>query len=192
MLTIRNLTPNLLSLSRIPASAVFLWFYSDTEVVGFWLAIAVAVFALATDFADGYLARRWNVTSETGYFLDGLGDKCFTVSICFVVARLNPDLSLLMWALVTRELVLYALRSIDRDRLNNLTKLRHLSLWQAGFIRLFFLIFFVVSAANVYGYTLPNLFFRVLAIFGYASAVFGWATVFFISKGLIRQSTEKQ
>jgi len=188
--TVRDQIPNALSISRIPASGLFLWLFSDTEIFGFWLALTVAITALATDIGDGYLARKWNITSESGYFLDGMGDKCFTVAICLVVARTFPSLGLLAWALITRELILYALRAVDQNKQENLKKLRSISLCQAGSIRAFFLIFFCISAANVHGFTFSQAAYWILILAGTISALFGWASIFFVGKSLITRSID--
>lgn len=85
--TLRRQVPNLLSISRIPASALFVLFFSASNPFGFWVAVLLAVAALITDFADGYIARKWGLVSKAGYILDGLGDKCFTIAFCLVITR---------------------------------------------------------------------------------------------------------
>ena len=71
----REWTPNVLSVSRVPSALAFLVVYSNESLWRYETAILLALFALLTDVLDGWLSRRWNVTSELGYFLDGLGDK---------------------------------------------------------------------------------------------------------------------
>lgn len=41
--------------------------------------------AILSDLIDGYLARKWNVTSQYGRFADALGDKLFALSSLVVI-----------------------------------------------------------------------------------------------------------
>ena len=74
---------------------------------------AVIVFALAavTDWFDGRLARRWNVTSKLGGFLDTTADKLLvTAALVALVAvgRASPWVTIII---IGRELVLLGLRA---------------------------------------------------------------------------------
>jgi CDP-diacylglycerol---glycerol-3-phosphate 3-phosphatidyltransferase len=76
------------------------------------LAAALFCVAAATDYVDGALARRWNVTSKLGSFLDTTADKLLVsgVLIALVAAeRVSPWIVALI---VGRELVLMALRGV--------------------------------------------------------------------------------
>lgn len=97
---IRRSLPNVFSLSRIPASLVFLLVFSTSNLTLFWVSMAIIAYVVLSDFLDGFLARRWGLVSEQGYYLDGLGDKSFTVAACLVVARYGPELTWLMWGLL--------------------------------------------------------------------------------------------
>lgn len=66
--------PNLLSLSRI-ACAPIVGYAVVNDQVG--LASALIVASAATDWADGWIARRWRQESVLGSWLDPLGDKLF-------------------------------------------------------------------------------------------------------------------
>ncbi len=78
---------------------------SDTE------ATIVFLVAAATDWFDGYLARRWEVTTRLGSFLDTTADKLL-VSVALIallaVGRVSPWVVALI---VSRELVLLGLRA---------------------------------------------------------------------------------
>jgi CDP-diacylglycerol--glycerol-3-phosphate 3-phosphatidyltransferase len=74
---------------------------------------AAALFCLAsiTDYLDGYLARRWRVTSTYGVFSDLMADKLLVAStlIALVSIRLAPAWMVII--IVGRELVISGLRS---------------------------------------------------------------------------------
>jgi CDP-diacylglycerol---glycerol-3-phosphate 3-phosphatidyltransferase len=75
-------------------------------------AAALFCVAAATDYVDGALARRWNVTSKLGSFLDTTADKLLVsgVLIALVAAeRVSPWIVALI---VGRELVLMGLRGV--------------------------------------------------------------------------------
>lgn len=76
-------------------------------------AVAAAVFVAGalTDLLDGYLARRWNVSTRTGQWLDPLADKAFVAAPVVTLAALG-DFPL--WAavvLIAREVVIAGLRA---------------------------------------------------------------------------------
>ena len=69
---IRSFVPNILSFSRIPVSPfIFIAIKNDNLT----LVIGLALWAMLSDYLDGFLARRWQVMSEAGKILDPLGDK---------------------------------------------------------------------------------------------------------------------
>jgi cardiolipin synthase len=65
--------PNLLSISRLLGLPLFLWSLSTPGYN--WLAAMLVVYAIVSDLADGFLARRLNQTSAWGRILDPLADK---------------------------------------------------------------------------------------------------------------------
>ncbi|MFL6845776.1 MAG: CDP-alcohol phosphatidyltransferase family protein, partial [Allosphingosinicella sp.] len=99
--------PNTLSLSRIPLGMAFLLLYDSSDSTRYISAIAVAVIAFLTDVADGRLARRLGVNSDAGALIDGIGDKAFYVAVYLVIAAERAAESLLIWALIFREVALY-------------------------------------------------------------------------------------
>ena len=58
-----------------------------------WVAQALFVIASLTDFADGYIARKYNLITNFGKFMDPLADKILTVSgmICLIVLGRIPS-----------------------------------------------------------------------------------------------------
>lgn len=164
--------------------------FSVNDPVAFWWSIAIALVALLTDFADGHLARRWHIATETGYFLDGLGDKSFTVAIMITMATRYPSLGPLAWLLITREVALYALRSIDKKRKENLISLRKITLWQAGSIRLLFFMYFVVCFIDLYNININLYDVVMLSALGAFSATFGWTSVFALGRRIAKVEIE--
>jgi cardiolipin synthase len=70
--------PNLITLGRILLVPVVVWAISTGA-----MAIAFVLFVVAgvSDAVDGFLAKRFNMTSELGAYLDPLADKALIMSI---------------------------------------------------------------------------------------------------------------
>ena len=77
-----------------------------------WTAAAIVFVVVAsTDWFDGRLARRWNVSSRLGSFLDTTADKLLITGVLLAlvaVERASPWLSM---AIIGRELTLLGLRA---------------------------------------------------------------------------------
>jgi CDP-diacylglycerol--glycerol-3-phosphate 3-phosphatidyltransferase len=68
--------------------------------------------ALATDWLDGHLARRWNQTSAFGAFLDPVADKLIVCAVLVMLVYRDPHyyVALSATVIVGRELTVSALR----------------------------------------------------------------------------------
>lgn len=68
--------------------------------------------AAATDWLDGYLARRWQQTSLFGAFLDPVADKLIVVVALILILQSHPSTSMAISVIVivSRELMVSALR----------------------------------------------------------------------------------
>jgi CDP-diacylglycerol--glycerol-3-phosphate 3-phosphatidyltransferase/cardiolipin synthase len=76
------------------------------NITSMWIFIAAAV----TDWADGYLARRWNQTTSFGAFLDPVADKLMVAAALIVLTEkgiVDPFASLII---IGREITISALR----------------------------------------------------------------------------------
>ena len=106
--------PNLLTAVRI--------FVVPILVVVFYLPFAwsplacAAIFALAaaTDWADGFLARRLSQVSTFGAFLDPVADKLMVAVTLVLLVQRDPTLWLAIPAaiIISREIVVSALREL--------------------------------------------------------------------------------
>lgn len=70
--------PNLITLARILTVPLIVWAITAHEMaIAFFLFLAAGV----SDAVDGFLAKRFNMASEIGAYLDPLADKALIVSI---------------------------------------------------------------------------------------------------------------
>jgi cardiolipin synthase len=67
--------PNLLTILRLILVPVFALVYFSDKPNAMYLSLAIFIIAGITDVLDGYLARRYNLTSIVGTALDPLADK---------------------------------------------------------------------------------------------------------------------
>jgi cardiolipin synthase len=70
--------PNLITLARILSVPIVVWAITSGEMM---IAFILFVIAGISDAVDGYLAKRFNMASELGAYLDPLADKALIVSI---------------------------------------------------------------------------------------------------------------
>ncbi len=86
--------PNVLTIIRIflipvlIAGILSLHFGWNNAFGGAWVLAGIYIFAVTTDFFDGFLARRWNVASDFGRMMDPIADKLLVAGclIAFTIA----------------------------------------------------------------------------------------------------------
>ena len=81
---------------------------SDAEVP----AALLFAFAAATDYWDGRLARRWNITTTLGSFLDTTADKLLAAGVLIAlvgVERVSPWIAAII---IGREFIILGLRGV--------------------------------------------------------------------------------
>ncbi|MCP4446615.1 MAG: CDP-diacylglycerol--glycerol-3-phosphate 3-phosphatidyltransferase [Myxococcales bacterium] len=104
--------PNLITLSRIALIPLILIFIDNYSYRYSALAALIFAFAAATDALDGYLARRLNLVTVVGKFLDPLADKLIVLSTLVMLVAKGRAPAWLVIALMSRELAITGLRAI--------------------------------------------------------------------------------
>jgi CDP-diacylglycerol--glycerol-3-phosphate 3-phosphatidyltransferase len=106
--------PNILALTRIILTPVVMVFVLLSEQIDHAFGIALAVFipAALTDFADGYLARRWKLTTVLGAFLDSVADKILVVGSLLVLIEVGRAWSWAAFIIIGREIAVMGLRAV--------------------------------------------------------------------------------
>ncbi|KXZ39826.1 CDP-diacylglycerol--glycerol-3-phosphate 3-phosphatidyltransferase [Alkalithermobacter thermoalcaliphilus JW-YL-7 = DSM 7308] len=103
---------NKLTLLRIGLVPVFI--VTVLTDIDYSLTIAACVFIVAsiTDFLDGYIARKYNMISNFGKFMDPLADKILVASALISMVELGLVPSWMVILIISREFAVSILRAI--------------------------------------------------------------------------------
>lgn len=106
--------PNILTVIRILMTPLFVLCLLEDG----WQLYAVLIFGVAslTDWYDGYLARRYGLTSDWGKFLDPLADKILVLSAFFSFVYLGIVKLWMVMVIVLRDFIITGLRSYNMRR----------------------------------------------------------------------------
>lgn len=105
----------MLTIGRVLIIPVVLYFLAQdtprTSVIAMILFSAASV----TDAVDGWLARKWNIITVTGKFLDPLADKLIVMAILVQMVPMGRIDAWVVILLLTREITITAMRAIAAD-----------------------------------------------------------------------------
>lgn len=111
--------PNKITICRVILVPFFVFFMLCGDMVPGNQYIAVAVFIVAslTDTLDGYIARKYDLVSNFGKFMDPLADKLLVCSalICFIAVPGNPMPAWGVIVIISREFIISGFRLVASD-----------------------------------------------------------------------------
>lgn len=108
--------PDQLTLARaLAVPVVVVLFAWEFENHAYWATIVFAV-AMATDQVDGWLARRWNQTSNFGALLDPIADKVLVMVALVMLVAEGVAPAWMVAAIVAREIAISGLRLAAVER----------------------------------------------------------------------------
>ncbi len=84
--------PNILTIARIVATPILLFFLFSESISGKLIATVLFILASISDYYDGQLARKYGVPSRIGRFLDPLADKILVLGTFVALALLVPEI----------------------------------------------------------------------------------------------------
>lgn len=141
--------PNKLTLLRVILIPFFLYFIDENK----YIALAIFIVASLTDLLDGKIARKYNLVTNFGKFMDPLADKLLVCSalIIYVEKGVLPAWAVII--IIAREFIISGFRLVAADK---------------G----------VVIAASYWGKwkTVVQIILIILLILGDESRYFSWMT----------------
>lgn len=133
---------NRLTVARLLLTLVFVGCLSGDWPYGYSAGLALFLLASATDYADGQIARRFNMVTNFGKLMDPLVDKIMMASayICLVPLKAIPAWAVIV--IISREFLITGLRLLALSKgkvLPSEALGKHKTVWQMVTI-LFFLL----------------------------------------------------
>ena len=125
------LSPNVISIIRLCLIPLFLLFFYSSEEELKIVAACIFALAAATDFVDGYIARKYNKVTTIGKFLDPIADKVLVATALIVILTdgefmtnivdgadkwLPVTMGILVSVIIARELIVSVFREIAAEK----------------------------------------------------------------------------
>lgn len=95
-----------ITVSRLLGIPFLLYLLYDPTPTSRWIALAIFLVAAGTDWVDGYVARRFDLVSELGKFLDPLVDKLLVLAPLMALVELNLVPAWGVFLILARELTI--------------------------------------------------------------------------------------
>lgn len=156
--------PNLISFIRLPLAFLFL----QNNIL---FRLFIIILAMISDALDGYLARKYRLSSTFGTFLDPITDKFF---VLFILGILIMEEKMMLWeaaTFLTRDFSLL-LYGIYLTLTRRITTYHFRAIW---FGKLFTFLQFSILLALTFGFVIPSSIFTLFGILGLLALIeLGW------------------
>ena len=108
--------PNKLTLFRVILIPFFVLFMLvDITAYDKWIALAIFIVASLTDLLDGKIARKYNLVTNFGKFMDPLADKLLLCSALICLVALTKIPAWIVIIIIAREFIISGFRLIASD-----------------------------------------------------------------------------
>ena len=110
--------PNKLTVLRVIMIPFFIFFlmYKEGENAGFRVAaLTIFIIAALTDTLDGIIARKYNLITNFGKFMDPLADKLLVCSALICLIQLQRIDAIIVTVIISREFIISGFRLVASD-----------------------------------------------------------------------------
>jgi CDP-diacylglycerol--glycerol-3-phosphate 3-phosphatidyltransferase len=107
--------PNILTILRIALIPLLVVLLTDPQPTASVFATLTFFLACLSDFFDGYLARRWGISTTFGKLLDPLADKLIVAAALIMLSGMDRDPTVPAWmtaVIIGREIAVTGLRAV--------------------------------------------------------------------------------
>lgn len=180
--------PNKISLGRIIAMPLFLLFFLLDFTGAKFIALGIFVVAIFSDFLDGYIARKYNLVTNLGKFLDTIADKILATTgvILLIVGGSaiipHPYGAIFMFIMILRDYAVTALRQTAQLK-NIIIPADMLGKIKANFIYATLIYGLLIASLNDFSVVASSAFMKYFTIIFYV--LVGVTTFFIILSGVM-------
>ena len=114
--------PNQLTMVRLFCTPIMiaLFLIDIPNGIGIFIALGIYVLACMTDFLDGYIARKYNMITDFGKFMDQIADKFITTSALILVLVSGVTIEwlavLMILVVVLRDILISGIRMVAANK----------------------------------------------------------------------------
>ena len=110
--------PNKLTVLRVCMVPVFvfLMLWDGLGASGKYASAAIFILASATDYLDGYLARKNNLVTDFGKFMDPIADKLLVCSAMICLVEKDALAAWIVIIIIGREFIISGFRLVASDK----------------------------------------------------------------------------
>lgn len=111
--------PNKLTVVRVLMIPFFVWFMLPSlggeMAASKWIALAIFCIASLTDLLDGKIARKYNLVTNFGKFMDPLADKLLVGAAMICLVEMGRLPAWIVVVIISREFIISGFRLIASD-----------------------------------------------------------------------------
>ena len=109
--------PNKITIFRVLMIPVFVFFLLFEDLPGFnFIALGVFIVASFSDFLDGHIARKYNLVTTFGKFMDPLADKILVCTALIILIEFNKIPAVVVAIIMARDFIISGFRTIAADK----------------------------------------------------------------------------